>query len=106
MSLEGARRREHKRASLELPIVLITTSYGTTTIASGRSRDISEGGIGIITGAVLRERQPVSIEVKVPLENLMLKMHGEVRHYGSRQCGVQFTAMTDPQLEQLRKLMN
>jgi len=102
----GSCRRQHKRVSMELPIVLITTSYGTTTIASARTTDLSESGMGIVMGTPVRAKQSLSIELKVPLQSLILKMQAEVRHHREGQVGVEFTSMSPHQREQLLKLLD
>jgi len=91
---------------MDLPIVLITTSYGTTTIASARTTDLSEGGMGIVLGTPVRPQQALSIELKIPLQSLVLKMQAEVKHHSESLVGIQFTSVSPHQREQLRKLLD
>ena len=98
-------RRQHKRFGMEMPVVLIATAYGTTTISSGRTSDMSEGGMAVVTAATFQENQDISIEFKPPLESLLIKMRATVRHQAHNLYGLQFQSASEQQLAQLRRLM-
>ncbi|MBI2681830.1 MAG: PilZ domain-containing protein [Acidobacteriales bacterium] len=101
-----SRQRVHRRAFVEVPVVLIATQMGTTNIFGGRTLDVSEGGMSILTAGFFHPNQPVSIEMKAPQDNLMVKLHAEVRHAEENRYGLKFVAPSEEQRLMLRKMMN
>lgn len=106
MDHSGPCRRQHRRSTADLPVVLITTGYGSTTIASARTSDLSEGGMAVITGANLALKNTLSIEFKVPLDNVLLKLQAEVAHQRQGRYGLRFLAISEHQRDQLRKMLD
>ena len=101
-----SRQRVYRRAFVEVPVVLVASQMGTTNIFGGRTLDVSEGGMAILTAGFFHQSQPVSIELKIPQENLMVKLHAEVRHAAENRYGLKFLAPSEEQKAMLRKMMN
>ena len=85
-------------------MVLIATAYGTTSIASAHSRDLSEGGIRVTTTASLRELQSVSLEFK-GTHNALLKLYGQVRYADADHYGIEFITPSEQQRREIRNLL-
>jgi c-di-GMP-binding flagellar brake protein YcgR len=98
-------RRQHRRAALEIPVVLIATAYGTTSIASARSCDLSEGGMRLVATTGLREHQSVSVEFKASNDASVLKLYGQVRYSDAVACGIQFITPSEEQRKEIRNLL-
>jgi hypothetical protein len=98
-------RRNHPRTPIEIPVVLIATAYGTTSIFSGRSYDLSEGGIRVLTSGRLRESQSVSLEFKIPDNPVPMKMYAQVKYTSNEYCGMQFVTPSENQLNQIRSIL-
>jgi hypothetical protein len=97
-------RRACERFRLALPIVLITSNYGTTVISKGRTSDLSEGGMRVHSDASLRDGQPVSVEFTLPLLSQLVKMRATVKHRSDDLYGLQFDQASEQQLHQIREL--
>jgi hypothetical protein len=91
---------------VDLPVVIISTAYGTTSIASGQSRDLSEGGIRIATTTSLRELQSVSLEFKASHEATLLKLYGQVRYADADYYGIEFITPSEQQRREIRNLLS
>lgn len=102
---QSGRRRSHPRTPIEIPVVLIATAYGTTSIFSGRSCDLSEGGIRVATTGRLRESQSVSLEFKMPDNAVPLKMYAQVKYAKDAFYGMQFVTPSENQLNQIRTVL-
>jgi hypothetical protein len=90
---------------VDIPVVLIATAYGTTSIASARSRDLSEGGVRVATTASLREQQSVSLEFKGSDASTVLKLYGQIRYADANQYGIQFITPSEQQRKEIRNLL-
>jgi len=110
--LQQACRRTFERASVEIPVTLISINRGTTNLYEARTADLSEGGMGIVTSAPLVPNQPISIEFTVPLANQLLKLSAVVKHQfrldpdagdGDRY-GLEFSAATTAQRNQIKRV--
>ena len=86
-------------------MVLIATAYGTTSIFSGRSYDLSEGGIRVVTSGRLRESQSVSLEFKIPDTPVPMKMYAQVKYNHQNVYGMQFVTPSENQLNQIRTVL-
>jgi hypothetical protein len=98
-------RRTHPRTPIEISVVLIATAYGTTSIFSGRSYDLSEGGIRVVTSGRLRESQSVSLEFKIPDSPVPMKMYAQVKYNHQNVYGMQFVTPSENQLNQIRTVL-
>jgi hypothetical protein len=98
-------RRGHPRTPIEIAVVLIATAYGTTSIFSGRTADLSEGGIRVSTSGKLRESQSVSLEFKIPDNPIPIKLYAQVRHAADTYYGMQFVTPSEQQLNQIRTVL-
>jgi c-di-GMP-binding flagellar brake protein YcgR len=90
---------------VDIPVVLIATAYGTTSISSARSYDLSEGGIRIATTANLQEQQSVSLEFKGLDDGVLLKLYGQIRHGENQHYGIQFITPSEQQRKEIRNLL-
>ena len=95
-------RRMHRRMTIEVPVVLISSHIGTTKISSARSFDLSAGGIRVQKMTNLLADQPVSIEFRLPMAKDLIKMNAVVRHAGEQFYGLEFHQTTQHQLEQIK----
>ena len=98
-------KRNYPRVAVEIPVILIATAYGTTSVASARSCDMSEGGISIATTTPLREHQSVSLEFKNLEQSVTLKLYGQVKYGVENRYGVQFITPSEQQLKEIRNLL-
>jgi c-di-GMP-binding flagellar brake protein YcgR len=108
--LEQDSRRAFERTAVDLPVMLIATSRGTTTFHEARTADLSEGGIGLVTSAPLVPHQPISVEIIIPLANQLLKLNAVVKHQragenkGGDYYGLEFFAATEAQRKQIKRM--
>lgn len=99
-------RRQHARVEVGFPVVLICSHMGKSRIEQAKAVDIGVGGIGIHTGARLREEQPVSVEFTLPLESIPLKVDASIRHHLDGRYGLQFLYLTNEQSRLLERMAN
>jgi hypothetical protein len=85
--------------------VLIATAYGTTSIASARSRDLSEGGMRVTTSASFQEQQSVSLEFRGVGDVTLLKLYGQIRYSDASHYGIQFITPSEQQRKVIRNLL-
>jgi c-di-GMP-binding flagellar brake protein YcgR len=96
-------RRIYDRLLVHVPVVVISSAYGTTVISSGRTSDLSEAGMAVITAASLAPGQNVSIEFTIPSSNQKMKMQAVVRHKEQNLYGFEFAAPSISQKTQIHK---
>ena len=96
-------QRAFDRVEVHVPVVVISSSYGTTVISSGRTSDLSEAGMGIITAASLAPGQNVSIEFTIPTSNQKMKMQAVVKHKSQNLYGFEFAEASVAQRSQIQK---
>jgi len=96
-------QRAFDRVEVHVPVVVISSSYGTKVISSGRTSDLSEAGMGIITAASLAPGQNVSIEFTIPTSNQKMKMQAVVKHKEQNLYGFEFAAPSVSQRSQIHK---
>jgi c-di-GMP-binding flagellar brake protein YcgR len=98
-----ATRRTHERVEVHVPVVVISSTYGTTVISSGRTSDLSEAGMAVITAASLAPGQNVSIEFTIPASNQKMKMQAIVKHKEQNLYGFEFGELSPAQRTQIHR---
>jgi c-di-GMP-binding flagellar brake protein YcgR len=101
-----SRQREHRRSVMEMPVVLVASQMGMTNIFGGRTLDVSEGGMAILTAGFFHRNQTVSVELRLPDDGRMMMLEAEVRHASENRYGLKFLAPSEVQRAKLRKMMN
>lgn len=96
--------RANERHKVVYPIVVVATRKGTTTIATGRTSDLSEDGMGVSLSNALLIGQQVTIEIPVPSEEQPVKVRAVVRYGKDERHGLQFDCITEDQKNQIRRL--
>jgi c-di-GMP-binding flagellar brake protein YcgR len=102
-STPDATRRAFERLQVHVPVVVISSTYGTTVISSGRTSDLSEAGMAVITAASLAPGQNVSIEFSIPSTNQKMKIQAVVRHKEQNLYGFEFASPSNAQRTQIQK---
>jgi|SRR3954468_24148042 c-di-GMP-binding flagellar brake protein YcgR len=99
-------RRAHRRVDTELSVAVISSSLGATRISNGRSCDVSEGGMSIVTAATLQAAQNVSVEIKLPKDQPPLKLDAVVRHQRHHLYGLEFVRASASQTSKIREVLD
>ena len=69
----------------------------------GRTKDISESGLGATVAGELSRRGPVELEFCLPGTSVPLKITAEIRYHLGFQYGFRFLHITDKQRTQIRE---
>lgn len=69
----------------------------------GRTKDISEGGLGATVAGELVSNEPVELEFSLPGASHPLKLMAEVRYKQGFQYGFRFLHITEKQRAQIRE---
>lgn len=69
----------------------------------GRTKDISEGGLGATVAGEIRGRAPVELEFCLPGSSTPLKVIAEVRYRQGFQYGFRFLHITEAQKSKIRE---
>ncbi len=97
--------RLHPRQPIELPVVLIATSYLATRVSDAKSLDISEGGISLFTRQSLTDGQQVSVEFAQPHISQLIHLRAVVKHRQEDRYGMQFLSTTPEQAHYIRLMV-
>jgi hypothetical protein len=76
---------------------------GAHAIFHGRTKDISESGLGAIVAGELNINDPLELEFYLPGKLNPVKLMAEVRYHQGFQYGFQFLDMSDQQRDMLRE---
>lgn len=96
--------RAIERHKVVYPILVIATQKGTTTIATGRTTDLSEGGMAVSLSSAFLLGQLVTVEIPVPSEEHPVKVRAVVRYGNDDRHGFQFDGITEEQKSRIRRL--
>jgi PilZ domain len=91
-------RRLFPRSGIEIPIRLMKPKPLT-----GRSHDLSEGGLGATVEADLKNDEFVGMEFKLPRSRKPINIASRVRHRTGMRYGFQFARQTRAQRAQIRR---
>jgi len=69
----------------------------------GRTKDISEGGLGATVAGELNRNAPVELEFNLPGSSTPLRIMAEIRYHQGFQYGFRFLHITEKQREQIRE---
>src|SRR5262249_50796625 len=72
----------------------------------GRTKDISEGGLGATIARQLPRHEPIEVEFRLPGSSVTIKAMAEVRYNQGFQYGLRFLYMTDAQRAQIREAVS
>ncbi len=100
-----AENRAHPRKNIELPIVLIATSYLSTKISHAKSLDFSEGGLSVLTSESLNPGQHVSIEFTQPAMAQLMQVRAVVRYCSRDRYGMEFLSSSPEQAHSIRLMV-
>ena len=90
--------RQHSRFVIDLRVVVRAEDQ-----IYGRTRDLSEGGVGAVLTGDLKVNQVVEVEFQLPGRNEPLYMTAEVRYRRGFQYGLKFLNPGEQQLEAIRR---
>lgn len=76
---------------------------GADAVFHGRTKDISENGLGAIVAGELDADDPLQLEFYLPGKLNVVKLMAQVRYHQGFQYGFQFLDMTDQQRAMLRE---
>jgi hypothetical protein len=76
---------------------------GGSAVFHGRTKDISETGLGAIVAGELDTDDPLQLEFYLPGKLNVVKLKAEVRYHQGFQYGFQFVEMNDQQRDMLRE---
>src|SRR5215471_3943806 len=76
---------------------------GSNAIFHGRTKDISESGLGAIVAGELDTGDPLQLEFYLPGKLNIVKLMAEVRYHQGFQYGFQFLGMDNQQRDMLRE---
>ena len=90
--------RKHPRYQIDLRLVI----YGTQTL-HGRTKDISEGGLGATVAGNLKTDEIVTLEFFLPGVETAFKLKAEIRYHKGFHYGFRFLHATEEQREFIRE---
>jgi c-di-GMP-binding flagellar brake protein YcgR len=90
--------RAHPRYLMDQRLIVKTTSP-----LHGRTKDISEGGMGATVAGEILTNRPVELHFHLPGSPTPLKIMAEVRHRQGFQYGFRFLAASEQQKSQIRQ---
>ena len=76
---------------------------GARVTFHGRTKDISESGLGAIVAGELDANQPLELEFYLPGKLNLFKLAAEVRYHQGFQYGFQFVDINDQQRNMIRE---
>ena len=76
---------------------------GSNATFHGRTKDISENGLGAIVAGDLDSDDPLQLEFYLPGKLNVVKLKAEVRYHQGFQYGFQFLDLSDQQRDMLRE---
>lgn len=99
---EPSTRRQYVRAPYVTPVRILTAAGS----ADGRTEDVSEGGLLVVTTAAVQEGERVSVRFPLPRSGRVVTVEATARwtrtRRGQKAVGVAFAALPDPVREELR----
>ena len=82
--------RRWQRHPVDLPVrVAVDKNWFSTTVVSGRGTELSEGGMCLYAGILLKPGDLLEVEFRIPCR---LRMTAVVRHRSGYCLGLEFTA--------------
>ncbi len=91
-------KREHPRYLIDIRLVVRTTQ-----LLHGRTKNLSEGGLGATIAGDMQLGSLVRLEFQLPDAPEMLSVHAEVRYRQGFQFGFRFINQTDGQRQIIRR---
>ncbi len=99
-----ANERRHPRHVVDVRVLVTHGPVRGEDTAHGRSRDVSEGGIGAILPAIkLSVGEVVDLEFSLPGADERLAVRGMVRHHTGFTVGFEFVTLTTEQRRLIRR---
>ena len=96
-------RRLAPRRRIEMPIRLKSRDFPKPL--TGRSHDLSEGGLGATVEADLKNEESLAMAFKLPRSHKPMTVPSQVRHHMGRRYGFQFVRQTPAQQAQIRRCL-
>src|SRR5579864_1898343 len=90
--------RAHPRYLMDQRLIVKTAS-----ILHGRTKDISEGGLGATVAGEILTNRPVELNFHLPGSSTPLKITAEVRYCQGFQYGFRFLAASERQKTEIRE---
>jgi c-di-GMP-binding flagellar brake protein YcgR len=72
----------------------------------GRTKDISESGLGATVAGQLPRNEPIEVEFRLPGSSVTIKVMAEVRYNQGFQYGLRFLYITEAQRAQIREAVS
>ncbi|HVP44743.1 MAG TPA: PilZ domain-containing protein [Terriglobales bacterium] len=95
--------RSFARFALQVPVSAMMSESASIPVSSGRTRDISLGGLGAFLEPPVAVGQRLWVEFRLPPASAAMRILGKVQHdYGGR-FGFQFLNITPEQQDEIRQ---
>jgi hypothetical protein len=91
-------KREYPRYLIDIRLIVRTTQ-----VLHGRTKNLSEGGLGATIAGDMQLGSVVRLEFMLPEVSEPLSLHAEVRYRQGFQFGFKFINQTDRQREIIRR---
>ena len=95
--------RSFARFAMEVPVSAMLSESASIPVASGKMRDISLGGVGVVLDPPVGVGQRLWLEFRLPQGTSSLRILCKVRHYHGGRFGFQFLNITPEQREEIRQ---
>lgn len=95
--------RSFARFGLELPVSVLLSETASIPVSSGRTRDISLGGMAALLDAPLAVGQRVWLEFRLSQSAAPMRLLAKIRHDYGERFGFQFLTITPEQREEIRQ---
>lgn len=82
--------RRWRRHKLSVPIRVILSQPGKTTLTDGRGNELSEGGLALTAGVELKVGDQIMVEFTPPYSSCPIRVAGIVRNREGYRYGVEF----------------
>lgn len=87
--------RRWPRYHLDLPVRVIATKAGKTTITQGRGNELNEGGLALFVGLELSPNEQVAVEFTPPYSGVPMRARCVVRNRSGYTYGMEFVMDTN-----------
>lgn len=102
LARQYATARKLPRHTAAVPLDVVVLRSGIPDRIPGRSLNISEGGVGLVTAGELFAGESVGLELFFPAMSLPIRARAVVRYQGQLRCGVELVGLSLQQREMLR----
>jgi hypothetical protein len=95
--------RAFARYLMDQRLVLVSGGVFYGGVFHGRTKDISEGGLGATVAGELNRQEPVQLDFYLPGRSMVLKIKAAICYHQGFQYGFRFLDATDEQCAMIRE---